>query len=97
VPRNVLQQHFQNQTGNRVEVAGKGITPNAQGFEGNRAPSCEGIDYEWRFFTMRCFDQSASAFKIRRLGGIIPIREVGNEHEQSLAQFLIAAGRGAVR
>ena len=90
---NVFQNHLIEQDGNRIEVGRKGIRPDAQRFKGNGATTREGIhDQRARAgraakrLMRRQREHTASGEEFGD-GGIIPIREVGDEIEERAAQL----------
>ena len=52
VARDVLQHRLEDQAGDGVQVAGKGVAAEPQRLQRNRTAASEGINYERRFFRM---------------------------------------------
>ena len=79
VARDVLQHRFQDQAGDGVQIARKGVAAEPQRFQRDRAAAREGIDDERRLVRMCGLDEAAPDLEIRRIGGMVPIREVADE------------------
>ena len=87
LPGNVFEHHFQDQTGDRIEVAREGVTSEPERLQRNRSAAGEWIDDERRFFSVRRFHQSPAHFEIARISGKVPIREIADELENRFTQI----------
>jgi hypothetical protein len=89
----VFEDDLVEQNRNRVQVAGEGVSPNAQGFQRNRAAAGEGV-HDQRPRTgcpaqglVRGLGEGATGVQVFLDRRVIPIGEVGDEVEQRMAQF----------
>ncbi|TSE34581.1 hypothetical protein Tfont_02610 [Tepidimonas fonticaldi] len=93
VLRDVFEDDLVEQDGNRVEVAGEGIGPHAQGLQRNRSASSKGI-YDQRPRAgrtaqglVRGLSEGAAGVQVFLDLGVVPVGEVCDEVEQRMAQF----------
>ena len=99
---NVLKQHLEDQAGDRIQVAGKGLAAQSQRLQGDRPAAGEWVYHQWRFFppppsTVRGLHKSAAHAEIVGMGGQVPIGEVRDEAQQCASQAHIVRPRIAVR
>ena len=85
----VLKQCPENETGDWVEIAGKGITVEAQRFKGDSATTGKGIHHQRRFTWMGGIDEGTACIEIGRYRRVVPDSEVGDEAHQRAAQATI--------
>jgi hypothetical protein len=85
----ILQLDLQNQTGNRVEITGKGLTAQAQSFKRNGSTTCKGIHNEGCFFGMSSLDKAPRDLDIDWMRREAPVGEVPDEFEKCPLQVFI--------
>ncbi len=81
VAGDVLQHDLEDQAGNRVQVAGKGLAAEPQGFQGNRAAAGEGVHHQRRLVTMRRLDQFPRGLNPVLVVSHVPVGKLGDEVE----------------
>jgi hypothetical protein len=65
VTRNVLQHHFQDEAGDRIEVASTYIASDAKSLQRNRATARERVDHKRRLYAMCCFHERPAHVDVR--------------------------------
>jgi hypothetical protein len=87
--RDIFQHYLFNEARNRIQVAGKGFTPNAQRLKWNSASPRERVHDERDAFGVRCTDQAAAHSQKGRLRCKIPISEFPNEAQERSLEILV--------
>src|SRR5260370_40870580 len=92
----VFEHDLENQTCDRVEIAREGVASQPERLQRNRSATCEGIDHQRRFVSMRRLHQSPSNLEVAPIRGQIPIRKITDELEKLLATIDVLRSRLAL-